>query len=62
VEWQEGKFSGKKGREALLQALEERKIILLARIARKKGMMRTVVDNFIPRRDRSGSKKRKGGK
>jgi hypothetical protein len=25
VEWKEGKFSGKKGREALLQALQERR-------------------------------------
>jgi hypothetical protein len=25
VEWQEGKSSGKKGREALLQALQERR-------------------------------------
>jgi hypothetical protein len=41
---------------------QERKRIPLASIARKKGMMRTVVGNCILRRDQSGSRKRKGGK
>jgi hypothetical protein len=34
----------------------------LASIARKRGMMKTIVGNCILRRDRSGSKKIKGGK
>jgi hypothetical protein len=41
---------------------KERKRIPLASIARKRGMMRTVVGNCIPRRDQSGSRKRRGGK
>jgi hypothetical protein len=41
---------------------QERKRIPLASIARKRGMMRTVVGNCIPRRDQSGSRKRKGFK
>jgi hypothetical protein len=41
---------------------KERKRIPLESITRKKGMMRTIVGNFIPRRDQIGSKKGKGGK
>jgi hypothetical protein len=41
---------------------KERKRIPLASIARKKGMMRTIVGNCISRRDQSGSKKGKEGK
>jgi hypothetical protein len=41
---------------------QEKKTSSLASIARKKGMMRTIVGNCIPRRDKSGSKKGKGGK
>jgi hypothetical protein len=42
--------------------LQERKKISLASIARKKGMMMTIVGNCILRRDRNSSKKGKGGK
>jgi hypothetical protein len=41
---------------------KERKRSPLAIIKRKKGMMRTIVGNFILRRDQSGSKRGKGGK
>ena len=41
---------------------QERKRCPLASIARKRGMMRTIVDSCIPRRGQSGSRKRKGGK
>jgi hypothetical protein len=41
---------------------QERKRSSLASIARNKGMMMTIVGNFIPRRDRIGSKRGKGGK
>jgi hypothetical protein len=40
----------------------ERKISPLEIIVRKKGMMRTITGNCIPRRDRSGSRKGKRGK
>ena len=49
--WKKGKCSD-----------EKRKIGPLASIARKRGMMRTVVGNCIPRRGQIGSRKRKGGK
>jgi hypothetical protein len=51
------KWHGKKE-----NAVTKRKRNPLASIARKRGMMRTVVDNCIPRRGQSGSRKRKGGK
>ena len=41
---------------------QERKRSPLVSIPRKKGMMRTVVGNCIPRRDQSSSRKIKGGK
>jgi hypothetical protein len=41
---------------------QERKRSSLARIARKEGMMMTIVGNCIPRRDRSDSKRKNGGK
>jgi hypothetical protein len=41
---------------------KERKRSPHAIIARNKGMMSTIVGNFIPRRDRSGSKRGKGGR
>jgi hypothetical protein len=40
----------------------KRKRSPLARIARKRDMMRTVVGSCILRRGQSGSRKRKGGK
>jgi hypothetical protein len=41
---------------------QERKRSSIASIARKNGMMMTIFGNCIPRRDRSGSNKGKGGK
>jgi hypothetical protein len=41
---------------------QERKRSSLANIARNRSMMMTIVGNCIPRRDRSGSKRGKGGK
>jgi hypothetical protein len=41
---------------------QERKRSSLASIARKKGMMMTIAGNCIQRRDKSGSKRGKGGK
>jgi hypothetical protein len=41
---------------------KERKRNHFASIARKRGMMRTIVDNYILRRDQSGSMKGKGRK
>jgi hypothetical protein len=41
---------------------KERKRIPLASIARKRGMMRTIVGNCIPRRDSKWFKEKKGGK
>ena len=41
---------------------QERKRSPLVSIARKKGMMMTIAENCTQRRDRSGSKRQKGGK
>jgi hypothetical protein len=58
----QGKRTKGRGIERKKIQRQEGKRSSLASIARKKGMMMTIVGNCIPRRDRSGSKRGKGGK
>jgi hypothetical protein len=64
VSWETSSRNEKKGSRMAGRQIQwpERKISPLASIARKRGMMRTIVGNCIQRRDQSGSKKGKGGK
>jgi hypothetical protein len=58
----QGKNTKGSGMEKRKIQWQERKRIPLTNITRKKGMMRTIAGNCIPRRDQSGSKRGKGGK